>query len=80
LLVLHIVTLLASHTCCVDVCDHACVLQVWSEDMVTSDDRKNPDCTGKCTVSVFTMAKEPDRTGNKVKILTLSVRECLAVE
>jgi hypothetical protein len=56
------------------------VLQVWSEDMVTSDDRKNSDCTGKCTVSVFTMAKEPDRTGNKVKILTLSVRECLAVE
>mmetsp|Transcript_14053 Transcript_14053/g.41750 ORF Transcript_14053/g.41750 Transcript_14053/m.41750 type:complete len:627 (-) Transcript_14053:2135-4015(-) len=55
-------------------------ISVWSEDMVTSDDPKKPDCTGKCSVQVFTMAKEVGRTGNKVKILTLSARECLPAD
>jgi hypothetical protein len=52
-------------------------ISVLSEDLVTSDDRANPTCTGKCTVSIFSLVKEAGRTGNKVKILTLSVRECL---
>jgi len=52
-------------------------ISVWSEDMVTSDNRQKPECTGNCTVSVYTMKKEPGRSGNKVKILTLSVRECV---
>ena len=33
-------------------------------------------CSGKCLVTVRTHPKHPDRTGNKVKIMTLSSRQC----
>lgn len=52
-------------------------ISVWSEDMVSSDDPRHADCTGDCSLTVTTMPPVPGRSGNKVKILTLSVRECV---
>jgi hypothetical protein len=43
---------------------------------LTSDD--TPQCTGSCQVRVTTHAEIPGRGGNLVKIMSLSVRHCLA--
>ena len=37
-------------------------------------------CTGKCKVTVLTHPKQPDRTGNKVKIMSLSARKCQKIK
>jgi hypothetical protein len=43
---------------------------------VTQDD--DAACTGKCIVSVHTHPQVAGRNGNKVKVLTLSARECVS--
>jgi len=50
-------------------------ISVPSDVQITSDD--DPGCTGKCKVTVTTDKQVEGRTGNKVKIVTLSARECL---
>ena len=50
-------------------------ISVPSDIQITSDD--DPGCTGKCKVKVTTDAQIEGRAANKVKIVTLSVRECL---
>jgi len=54
-------------------------ISVWSEDLLTTDDSEHPDCTGKCKVTVTTLPQVDGRDGNKVKILTLSVRPCIEI-
>ena len=50
-------------------------ISVWSDNQIVGDDAVGA-CTGKCTVVVRTKAQVPGRGGNKVKVLTLSAREC----
>lgn len=50
-------------------------ISVWSDVQVTSDNESI--CTGDCIVRVTTKPQEKERNGNKVKILTLSARECV---
>jgi hypothetical protein len=54
-------------------------ISVWSDNQVTYDKARPAACTGKCLVQVRTNPILPGRAGNKVKILTLSVRECVQV-
>jgi hypothetical protein len=35
------------------------------------------ECTGKCKITILTHAEVPGRRGNLIKIMSLSVRECL---
>jgi hypothetical protein len=53
-------------------------ISIPSDLQVTSDNLQDPGCTGKCRVTVLTNPQEPSRKGNKVKIVTLSVRKCIA--
>lgn len=41
--------------------------------------RSNQQCTGKCRVSVRTLPEIKGRGGNKIKIMSLSVRKCVNV-
>ncbi|CAB9531009.1 expressed unknown protein [Seminavis robusta] len=50
-------------------------ISVPNDMQITEDD--TPACTGKCTVEITTDPQIPGRTGNKVKIVTLSARECV---
>ena len=50
-------------------------ISVWSDTQITSDEV--PGCTGDCLVRVQTLPQVHNRTANKAKILTLSVRECI---
>ena len=50
-------------------------ISVWSDNQITSDEV--PACTGRCLVRVRTLPQVDGRDGNKAKILTLSVRECI---
>ena len=50
-------------------------ISVPSDIQITSD--TDPGCTGKCKVKVTTDPQIEGRKANKVKIVTLSVRECL---
>jgi len=51
-------------------------ISVWSDNAVLSDRDVN-GCTGHCTVEIRTKPQVDGRSyGNKVKILTLSAREC----
>jgi hypothetical protein len=50
-------------------------ISVWSDNAIVTDNMTNA-CTGPCSVTVRTKPQVPGRNGNKVKILTLSAREC----
>ena len=50
-------------------------ISVWSDNQITKDDDVGA-CEGKCKVTIRTKPKIAGRSGNKVKILTLSAREC----
>lgn len=50
-------------------------ISVWSDNQITMDTAKGA-CTGRCKVLVRTKPQVAGRDGNKVKILTLSAREC----
>jgi len=50
-------------------------ISVWSDNQLTKDDDVGA-CTGKCKVHIRTKPLIGGRSGNKVKILTLSAREC----
>ena len=49
-------------------------ISVWSDVQITED--KSPGCTGYCEITVTTEPTVSGRTGNKVKLLTLSARKC----
>lgn len=49
-------------------------ISVWSDERITED--SDPGCTGYCEISIVTYPTAPGRTGNKVKILTVSARRC----
>ena len=54
-------------------------ISVWSDNQVTTDE--HPGCTGRCEITVSTkpIVDPVERRGkNKVKVLTLSVRKCIA--
>jgi lysophospholipase L1-like esterase len=54
-------------------------ISVWSDNQVTTDE--HPGCTGRCEITVRTkpIVHPVERRGNnKVKVLTLSVRKCIA--
>jgi lysophospholipase L1-like esterase len=54
-------------------------ISVWSDNQVTKDE--HPGCTGRCEITVRTkpIVDPVKRRGkNKVKVLTLSVRKCIA--
>jgi lysophospholipase L1-like esterase len=54
-------------------------ISVWSDNQATLD--QNPGCTGRCEITVRTkpIVDPLERRGkNKVKVLTLSVRKCIA--
>ena len=51
-------------------------ISVWSDIQVTRDDE--PACTGKCLVRIKSNPHMHGRDGNKVKVLTLSVRKCMS--
>jgi len=50
-------------------------ISVWSDNQITMDTAKGA-CTGRCKVRIRTKPQVVGRDGNKVKILTLSAREC----
>ena len=50
-------------------------ISVWSDNQITQDDDMGA-CTGKCKVRIKTHLEVKGREGNKVKILTISAREC----
>ena len=50
-------------------------ISVWSDNQIIDDDDAEA-CTGKCKVTIRTKPQIVGRSGNKVKILTLSAREC----
>jgi hypothetical protein len=50
-------------------------ISVPSDIQITSDEKAG--CTGRCNVRITTNPQVSGRTGNKVKIMTLSARECL---
>ena len=52
----------------------AAPISVWSDVQITEDNV--PGCTGYCEITVVTNPMEKGRDGNKVKLLTLSVRRC----
>ena len=52
-------------------------ISIWSDNQITSDDI--PACTGRCLLRVQTLPQVEGRDGNKAKILTLSVRECIHI-
>ncbi len=49
-------------------------ISVWSDERITED--SDPGCTGYCEISIATNPTVAGRTGNKVKILTVSARRC----
>ena len=50
-------------------------ISVWSDQALYEDDENV--CTGHCSVKITTLPQIAGRNGNKVKVLTLSARECL---
>jgi hypothetical protein len=50
-------------------------ISVPSDIQITSDEKAG--CTGRCNVRITTNPQVSGRAGNKVKIMTLSARECL---
>lgn len=50
-------------------------ISIPSDFPVTQDNE--PACTGKCTVKIITDPEIEGRNGNKVKVVTLSARECV---
>ena len=54
-------------------------ISVWSDNKIINDDDYAGACTGKCKVTIRTKPQIVGRSGNKVKILTLSARECSTV-
>jgi len=50
-------------------------ISVWSDIQASKDE--DPSCTGKCRVSIRTHPQVEGRSGNKVKVLTLSARKCI---
>ena len=53
-------------------------ISVWSDNQIINDDDAGA-CTGKCKVTIRTKPQIVGRSGNKVKILTLSARECSTI-
>ena len=54
-------------------------ISVWSDNQIINDDDYAGTCTGKCKVTIRTKPQIVGRSGNKVKILTLSARECSTI-
>jgi len=52
-------------------------ISVPSDIALAEDDASPPVCTGECQISVTTQPQVQGRNGNKVKIVTLSVRKCI---
>jgi hypothetical protein len=50
-------------------------ISVWSDNQITQDNDMGA-CTGKCQVRIKTKPQVVGRNGNKVKVLTVSAREC----
>jgi hypothetical protein len=49
-------------------------ISVWNDVQITEDD--DPGCTGYCEITLTTNSTVDGRDGNKVKVLTLSARNC----
>ena len=46
------------------------------EDIPLTPPNVDARCTGNCTITILTHPMKPGRSGNKVKIMTVSARTC----